>query len=216
MYKTISYVHGTKDAMNEIGDNTSQFLDETMGLNLGCDNDGEVFFTISSVFCSQIFKYLAENTDKKVSVGSIMSFYADIAETDDGEKTGNIVPAAEFGNNDSIGASLYDKAEFAMSDEQKSIAKAANAILKNEYEIKFNSEEKGVKICYAIALTYLNNVLKFLLQHPKEKVHLDSLFTLFVAGTTEEGEVQFGIEFGERAKLGMKNDNATEDEEEDE
>ena len=79
---------------NNIADAVFIRLNENNKLNL---SDPKVVYTVVYTALEEIARWLAKNPEKSLEFGSLIKFYSEKSESEDGEKAGNIVPGAECG-----------------------------------------------------------------------------------------------------------------------
>ena len=99
-YSPIPYENGCEKELQKISENTLQMLRVEHGLDI---KNATAAYTVTTAFLTQIAEYLHNHNNKKIEIGSLISFSTMNRESDSGEKAGNIVVVVELGEQFKLG-----------------------------------------------------------------------------------------------------------------
>ena len=170
----------------------------------------------NSVLAQEIADYLRTHADSIIDLHDIIRFGTEVRESEDGEKEGNIVPWVELPR--FLDSSIN---ELNLSNYTKGNEKEIEAIAKQcLVHLQRSNELDIVKECvaYAVAISFIKEISEYLRLYPNDIVEIGSLIKFrVVIKTDEEGKTEYIpiAELGELFKLGVKNDDETEEDDND-
>ena len=182
---------------------------------------GEVLYTAGVGYIQETAAYLRRHPDEVVNIYNLVQFSTVRVESETGEKAGNIVPKVELLD------FLQSAESHASADEIKYTESCDKALeeIANHARVRIFEENKvDLKrdgIVYKCCVLFIQEIAAYLLRHPNEEIEIASLIKFRVVKTESEsgdetGNISAIAELGERFKLGVKNDEATEEDEDEE
>lgn len=168
----------------------------------------EVVYTVAVKFLKQMFTSFKTYPDSKIPISTLMTFGTENTESENGEKAGNIVPTCTIND---FAKKLVKDPEAKDKNDTDDFDKTIQNICENTMiELKEinHVDIKEPRVAYITIVAFMKEVLKYLSQHNTDTIVLGSLMNISV----EDGSPR--VELGEQAKLLVKNDDATEEDEE--
>ena len=228
-FTPIAYTGSCEKALTEISNRALQQLQAECTIWLKFDT---VVYTAVSSFTEQCAVYLREHPEEAIPVDALVKFMTVKSESETGEKAGNIVPVAEIGEefirlatSESEAPQAFDTSSTTAAQYkpipypegyEKILSEISNRALQ-QINAEYSVWMKEAEVVYSNAVCFFRQCAAYLYISPDEEITLSSLIKFRMVQTENENGEKVLVpvaELGERFKLGVKNDNATEEDEE--
>lgn len=176
-----------------------------------------VVYTVSTTFLKELAHYLDKNPDSVIDLSGLHTYSIVNRPDDEGEKAGNIVPCVVIGKRfkdifENGKDETYDRPEeFLPPEYPESCAEELHKICeitRVKLDTDNNLSLQTHDIVYLAITAFLEEIALYLKENPDVVIDVSSFHKYSVS----KGEPQ--IEIGERFKVGCKNDDSTEEDEE--
>ena len=187
------------------------------GLDL---TDKTVLYSCSIKFLEKAAKYIGIHPETVLDIGGLLEFSVENREDDKGEKAGNIVPVVKIGDKfikiikgdheedlDINRDGKYTPETYPESCTRELDKICDEAMVAMEHEN--NVDVTDPTVIYTALIRFIERVAEFLATNKDNVIDISSLIKFRIE---DKKKLIPGVEIGERFKLAVKNDDATEDE----